>query len=77
MVHFGNVAKGVLNAVKEMFSNIARGIALLFSGDFAKAGEAFKAGFNFKQNFEAGVAKAEEEANKEKLDRERFARGVI
>lgn len=71
MVHFGNVAKGVLNAVKEMFSNIARGIALLFSGDFAKAGEAFKAGFNFKQNFEAGVAKAEEDAKQEKLDRER------
>ena len=71
MVHFGNVAKGVLNAVKEMFSNITRGIALLFSGDFAKAGEAFKAGFNFKQNFEAGVAKAEEEARQEKLDRER------
>ena len=71
MVHFGNVAKGVLNAVKEMFSNIARGIVLLFSGDFAKAGEAFKAGFNFKQNFEAGVAKAEEDAKQEKLDRER------
>ena len=71
MVHFGNVAKGVLNAVKEMFSNIARGIALLFSGDFAKAGEAFKAGFNFKQNFEAGVAKAEEDAKQEKLKRER------
>lgn len=71
MVHFGNVAKGVLNSVKEMFSNIARGIALSFSGDFAKAGEAFKAGFNFKQNFEAGVAKAEEDAKQEKIEREK------
>lgn len=65
---FGNKAKGVLNSVKEMFSGIGKGITRIFTGDWAGAKEAFKQGFQFQQNFNEGVRKAEEENNQKRLE---------
>lgn len=67
---FGNKAKGVLNSVKEMFSGIGKGITRIFTGDWAGAKEAFKQGFQFQQNFNEGVRKAEEDNTKKKKEEE-------
>lgn len=66
---FGNKAKGVLNSVKEMFSGIGKGIVKFITGDFSGAKEAFEQGFSFAENFQAGVEKAEDENEKNRLQK--------
>lgn len=67
MQKFGNMARGVLNALMESIKGIGTAISRLVRGDFSGAADALKAGFQFGENYQAGVMKAEEAANQKRL----------
>ena len=68
MEKFGQISRGVINVVSEMFGNLGKAMVQLFKGNFEDAGTYFKEAFAISQNYSEGVAKAVVEQTKKADD---------